>query len=358
MFRYTQDCPECTMAEENSVPCSRCGGMGELVITEMTNGDGVLEISETPIALDLAGKRMKYSLAMEAFEESVGYTQALDPSGPQYEFIYHDELAEDIAPGSISDPVLVYGIPKETHWAKGMRSKDTGHYVIVWGEFGLYLLLQGQYVHIDFTELEAVNEKADRLILEFITPADEEPKTLEVMRTSENHRYLRDLRIALTSAIEEDAHRKSMQSLLLYYSFHRHIGKLSKQGQEYSFELNARPRTLRSPLEKRLHQVLFSYAAKIRRPHVLAFVDASGDGSGERGIVFSQDGLAFCNGKNYGYVPYESIRFMTTNKRKTALSLHGFFDECLKPCKKVTFSSAEYHIDALESCFQELLLYI
>ena len=91
---------------------------------------------------------------------------------------------------------------------------------------------------------------------------------------------------------------------------------------------------------------------------MLFFVDASEGDANDRGMVFSFDGISFGNGTNYGYIPYESIRYMSVNKSRTALTLHGTFDECVKPCKRISFRSTEYNMDALEGCFRDLLFLV
>ena len=274
--------------------------------------------------------------------------------------VFEDEFAEEIASGKISNPILVYGLPKERYYAHGYRAKASGHFLIIEGEYGFYVPDGEGFARIAYEDLEEIIEEHDELKIVYAISEDrDETQTIAIKRTAENGRYLRELRLAFNQIIRKERNwGYSHQHTLIFFVLERYIGKLSKKGKEYIFESGSHWGHRKNQAERRLHQVLFSYGAKVRRPHAVALIDTTAEGTGDRGILFAQDGLAFCNGKNHGYIPYEDIRYMTTNKAKTTVTLHGYFNECLHTCKRVSFSKAEYNIDVLEACFKFLLRHV
>lgn len=347
-----KSCPFPDCCEDNRIQCSRCEGYGGLVITESKDDAGNDVSQEIPRTLRMMRNHL-YS-AMDDIYEGIMCTQKLDPTLPQYESVFEDEFAEELASGKISDPVLVYGIPKERYHVHGYRAKASGRFLIIEGEYGFYVPNGDGFVRIAYEDLGEIAETPAGLEINYAVSEDrEQMQCIKIMRTQENERYLRELRLALAQinrGVRDWGY--SHQYITVMHILEHYIGKMAKNGKEYLYDHSLRNR---SPVRK-LRQVLFTYAAKVHRAHVAALVDATKDGTNDRGIVFAQDGLAFCSGRNYGYIAYKDIRYITTNEKKTAVTLHGFFDECRRTCKKVSFYKKEYNIEELEKCFRELML--
>lgn len=358
MFRYVQDCPDCQCSgrtDNATAICSRCNGIGSLIVTETIDRNGTLILDEVP---DSAGSAyFRNYQAIEVFEDAVYDINALECKLPTYINFYDFDFADEISSGGITDSTLMHQIPKERGMVLGLRHHNKNEFLIILGSYGFYLPAQDGYFYTLYEQIIEVWEKEDRLVITCgESDQDNNAWDLEILRTPENDHYLRSLRLTL-KRISDGTWTNVPDILLLNIHNHlkNHSGKIAQNGKEYLFEFGSHLWRPKYPAEKKIRQVLFSYAAKIRRPFVAMLIDVSLDDANNKGIVFAQDGFAFCNDKNYGYIPYESVRFITTNPQKTTLTLHGNFDECWHRCKKVSFSSKEYHIDRLEDCFQDLL---
>ena len=356
---WKNSCPFPGFSEDGQIHCSRCEHYGVLAVTELEDDAGNIVLHEEPHTLRTAVPAI-YSAVDDIFE-AMEYIRVLDSTAPEYDLIFGEELKEDVASGKITDETLVYCIPRENDdFLYGIRAKESGQFLLIQGEYGCYLPSDEGFVRIEYDDLEEIIEEHDKLKIVYAISEDkEETQTIVIKRTPENGRYLRELRLAFNQIIRKERNwGYSHQHTTVYLVLERYIGKLSKYGKEYEFESGSHWSHRKNQAERRLHQVLFSYGAKIRRPHAVALIDTTAEGMDDRGILFAQDGLAFCNGKNYGYIPYEDIRYMTTNKAKTTVTLHGYFNECLHTCKRVSFSKAEYNIDVLEACFKFLLRHV
>lgn len=384
MFRYSKHCPDCEglgwhpcagcadpkglpciskascpfpgYSKEGRIPCERCANNGDIVITERTNSAGELIFEEAP----LTTKTWRHSwycnmddFLPDSYEEGID-----DPSAAEFEMLVPEDLLEEINLGIITDPVLLYGIPREQYFSFGLRPVGEKQFFFIAGDYGCYFPVGDRYVHMSYDDIQSVTEYLDRLVIKYTT--DEEACAhIELPRTRETQVYIRSLRLSLQQVIKKDRnYGYDGQSITVWCVLEQFVGKLSKQGKERRFEPGTHYSKRQTPKEKWLRKVLFSYGAKIRRAQVVALIDTTVEGAEERGVLFGQDGLAFSNGKNCGFIPYENIRYMSTDKKKTKVTLHGYFDECLHICRQVAFDQSEYNIEMLEACFETLLRHI
>lgn len=386
MFRYSKQCPDCEglgwhpcagcadpeglpciskdscpfpgCSKEGRIPCERCAENRDIVITERTNSVGELISEETPLTIKTW--RHSWYCNMDDFLPN-SYEEGIDdPRAADFEMLVPEDLMEEVNSGIITDPVLLYGIPRERYFSFGLRAVGEKQFFFIAGDYGCYFPVGDRYVHVNYDDIHDVTEYPDRLVIKYT--ADEEEKEwehIELPRTQENQVYIRSLRLSLQQVIKKERnYGYDGQSITLWYVLEQFVGKLSNQGKERRFEPGTHYSKRQTPREKWIRKILFSYGAKIRRSQVVALVDTTVEGAEERGILFGQDGLAFSNGKNFGYIPYANIRYMSTDKMKTKVMLHGYFDECLHICKQVAFDQTEYHIEMLEVCFETLLRHV
>lgn len=114
-------------------------------------------------------------------------------------------------------------------------------------------------------------------------------------------------------------------------------------------------------IDKRLTGALHSYARKVKRDEVIAFIDTSLFGNGKDGILFSTTGLAFDYAFEKVFLHYNEISRLVLKKHE--LEIYGYFSELKDPMRgdpmgmPVSISDIWFNLRELKEGIEEILLY-
>ncbi len=107
--------------------------------------------------------------------------------------------------------------------------------------------------------------------------------------------------------------------------------------------------------EKGLDNALHSYALRVDKNDVLAFIDTSLFSNGKDGLLFSKTGIAFDYLFSKVFLRYDEISSTEIVKRE--LVFHGNFSNLSNPTDTPSISDSWFNLDELKACIDEIFLY-
>lgn len=108
-------------------------------------------------------------------------------------------------------------------------------------------------------------------------------------------------------------------------------------------------------VEKKLRNALQSFAKRVQRDDVVAFIDTSLFSNGKDGILFTADGIAFDYAFEKVYLLYKEIEY--TELKKHELVFYGHFSNMKDPDSLPSINDIYFKLPELKDCIDEICLH-